>query len=61
MPTPDAPVGIDRRTFMGLCSTAGQVRGLRAALSASAATVVLSAQDTQAPTDFHRRHPKRFS
>lgn len=49
MPTPDAPGGIDRRTFMGLCSAAGLARGLPAALWASAAPAVLAAQGSQAP------------
>ena len=44
MPTPDALGGIDRRTFMGLCSAAGLARGLPAALWATAAPAMLAAQ-----------------
>ena len=46
MPIQGAP-GIDRRAFMGLCSAAGLVRGLPAALWATAAPAVLAAQGTQ--------------
>jgi Asp-tRNA(Asn)/Glu-tRNA(Gln) amidotransferase A subunit family amidase len=49
MPTREPVSGINRRTFMGICSTAGLVRGLPAALWATAAPAVLAAQGAQAP------------
>lgn len=49
MPTPDATAGIDRRTFMGLCSAAGLGGGrLPSALWSSAATA-LAVQGTRTP------------
>jgi Asp-tRNA(Asn)/Glu-tRNA(Gln) amidotransferase A subunit family amidase len=49
MPTPDAPAGIDRRTFMGLCSAVGLGGGgLPSALWTRAAPV-LDSQAAQVP------------
>ncbi len=50
MPTPDSPAGIDRRTFMGLCSAAGLSGGrLPSALWRSSAPGLAVDQGTQAP------------
>lgn len=49
MPTPDRKEGIDRRTFMGLCSAAGLARGLPAALWTTAAPALAMAQGAQPP------------
>lgn len=50
MPTPDAPAGIDRRTFMGLCSAVGLGGGrLPAVLWKRAAPVLVAGQGAQTP------------